>query len=72
MSDGYVESLPLIDHHCHGLVRHALDRQEFESLLTEGSEAGPLSGTLFDSQIGLAVRRWCAPVGPSPTTSTVT
>src|SRR4051794_11749816 len=31
-------------------------------MLTEAEAPGPLGGTFFDSQIGLAVRRWCAPV----------
>ncbi|MFC4910004.1 amidohydrolase family protein [Actinomadura gamaensis] len=53
---------PLIDHHCHGVVRRDLDRAEFESLLTEADGPGPLGGTLFDTRAGLAVRRWCAPV----------
>jgi uncharacterized protein len=52
----------LVDHHCHGLVRTDLDRVGFEELLTEADWAGPLGGTLFDSFVGLAVRRWCAPV----------
>ncbi|GAA3791657.1 amidohydrolase family protein [Sphaerisporangium flaviroseum] len=56
-----VESLRLVDHHCHGVVRRDLDRNEFESMLTE-ADAPPAGVTLFDSQIGFAVRRWCAPV----------
>jgi predicted TIM-barrel fold metal-dependent hydrolase len=54
--------LPLIDHHCHGLVRRDLERHEFEAMLTEAEGPSLLGGSLFDSQIGLAVRRWCAPV----------
>ena len=69
-----LESLGLIDHHCHGVVRRDLDRPGFEQLLTEagpagtvrlsetGRPGGPLGGSVFDSQIGFAVRRWCAPV----------
>lgn len=53
---------PLVDHHCHGLVRRDLDRDAFESLLNEGSGAGRLGTSAFDSMLGLAVRRWCAPV----------
>ncbi len=53
---------PLVDHHCHGLVRRELDRAGFESLLNEGGRPGPLGTTFFDSMLGLAVRRWCAPV----------
>lgn len=58
----YVDDLRLVDHHCHGVVDRDLSRAEFESLLTEAEAPGPLGGTLFDSQIGFAVRRWCAPV----------
>jgi predicted TIM-barrel fold metal-dependent hydrolase len=66
-----LESLGLIDHHCHGVVRRDLDRTGFEQLLTEAGpvspvsqagQTGPLGGSAFDSQIGFAVRRWCAPV----------
>ncbi len=60
--DPDLAALPLVDHHCHGLVRRDLDRPEFEAMLTEGGGPGVLGGSLFDSQIGLAVRRWCAPV----------
>ncbi len=52
----------LIDHHCHGLVTRDLDRTGFEELLTEADAVSPLGTSLFDSSIGLAVRRWCAPV----------
>ncbi|MEU6038550.1 amidohydrolase family protein [Actinomadura sp. NPDC047616] len=57
-----IETLPLVDHHCHGVVRGDLGRAAFESLLTEADEAGELGGSLFHSRIGFAVRRWCAPV----------
>lgn len=57
-----VDALRLVDHHCHGVVRHDLDRTAFESMLTEAETVSPLGVTLFDSNIGLAVRRWCAPV----------
>ena len=52
---------PLLDHHCHGVVRRDLDRTGFELLLTEAGSVGPLGCGVFDSQIGFAVRRWCAP-----------
>ncbi|HYS34408.1 MAG TPA: amidohydrolase, partial [Pseudonocardiaceae bacterium] len=57
-----VADQPLIDHHCHGLTRTNLDRTAFEELLTEANTVSPLGTTLFDSTIGLAVRRWCAPI----------
>jgi uncharacterized protein len=54
--------LQLVDHHCHGVVAGDLDRDAFESFINEGFDR-PASGTShFDTPIGLAVRRWCAPV----------
>ncbi len=51
-----------IDHHCHGIVVHDLDRPWFESFINEGFEA-PAPGTShFDTPIGLSLLRWCAPV----------
>ncbi|HVD88609.1 MAG TPA: amidohydrolase [Jatrophihabitantaceae bacterium] len=57
-----LEGVPLVDHHCHGLVRGELDREEFEALLTEADGPGPLHRSLFDTQVGLAVRSICAPL----------
>jgi predicted TIM-barrel fold metal-dependent hydrolase len=59
---GDLSTLPLLDHHCHGVVGRELDRAGFEALLTEGTSAGPRGGTLVDSYAGFALRRWCAPV----------
>jgi hypothetical protein len=56
------ESLPLIDHHVHGVVAAELDAAGVESLLSEGPEPPPPGTSAFDSQLGFAVRRWCAPV----------
>jgi predicted TIM-barrel fold metal-dependent hydrolase len=53
---------PLVDHHCHGLVLDDLDRASFEGLLNEAAGPSPLGTTFFDSMLGLAIRRWCAPV----------
>ena len=53
---------PLVDHHCHGIVRRDLDRRQFEGMLNEGERPSPLGTSFFDSMLGLAVRRWCAPV----------
>ncbi|MFJ9632530.1 amidohydrolase family protein [Streptomyces sp. NPDC101175] len=55
-------ALELVDHHCHGVVTEDLDRTAFESLLTEG-DGRPGSGiSAFDSPVGIAVRRYCAPL----------
>jgi uncharacterized protein len=53
---------PLVDHHCHGLVLDDLDRASFEGLLNEAAGPSRLGTSFFDSMLGLAVRRWCAPV----------
>lgn len=53
---------PLIDHHCHGLVRRDLDRAGFEGLMTQAKAPGPPGVSCFDTRLGMAVRRWCAPV----------
>ncbi|MCK8432908.1 amidohydrolase family protein [Streptomyces sp. D2-8] len=55
-----LDSLRLVDHHCHGTVTADLGREAFESLLTEG-EAWP-GISPFDSPVGVAVRRHCAPL----------
>ena len=56
------EAVELIDHHVHGVVTGALDGPGMEALLSE-SLWPPAAGTsAFDSQLGFAIRRWCAPV----------
>jgi uncharacterized protein len=57
-----LDGLPLVDHHCHGIVRSSLDRPAFEALLTEAERAGPLHGSLFDTQVGMGVRAICPPL----------
>jgi uncharacterized protein len=52
----------LVDHHCHGILTGDLDRPRFESLLNEAAGPSPLGTTVFDSMLGLALRRYCAPV----------
>jgi predicted TIM-barrel fold metal-dependent hydrolase len=59
----HVASTSLIDHHVHGAFTHALGRAEFEVHLNEGSpDPVPAWMTQFDSQLGFAIRRWCAPL----------
>ncbi len=58
----FVADLPLVDHHCHGLVTAEVGRTDFERMLTEADTVSPLGTSLFDSLIGLAVRERCAPV----------
>ncbi|MFC9230568.1 amidohydrolase family protein [Streptomyces decoyicus] len=57
-----IARLPLVDHHVHGALRHDADRGALEQMLTESDRPIPPWMTQFDSQLGFAVRRWCAPV----------
>ncbi|MBZ9638838.1 amidohydrolase family protein [Streptomyces sp. PSKA30] len=53
-------ALPLVDHHCHGVVTADVSMRRFESLITEGEVWPGMSP--FDSPVGVAVRRHCAPL----------
>ncbi|MEU9569021.1 amidohydrolase family protein [Streptomyces massasporeus] len=55
-----LDCVRLVDHHCHGTVTADLGRDAFESLLTE-AEAWP-GMSPFDTPVGVAVRRHCAPL----------
>jgi len=57
-----ISGLPLVDHHVHTALGRDVGRPEFELLITESGRPGPAGTTWFDSQPGLAIRRWCAPV----------
>ncbi len=55
----FVAAQPLLDHHCHGLLRSSGD---LAGLLNEADGAATASGMPFDSLAGLALRRWCPPL----------
>lgn len=57
-----VDDLALIDHHAHSALRSDLDRPAFEDAMTEAHHRPPPPATAFDSQLGFALRRHCAPV----------
>jgi predicted TIM-barrel fold metal-dependent hydrolase len=56
-----VDRMDLVDHHCHGISTEELDGSGVEELLGEGGPPPPGTST-FDTPVGLAVRRHCAPV----------
>jgi len=62
MSAATVDLRPLVDHHCHGLLLDDLDRLSFEAMMNEAAGPSRLGTSFFDSMLGLAIRRWCAPV----------
>ncbi|MCR8669986.1 amidohydrolase family protein [Agrococcus sp. HG114] len=57
-----LDGIPLIDHHCHGVMVAPLERAAFEDLITESDWAAPEGTSHFDTQVGFAIRRYCAPV----------
>lgn len=57
-----IDAVPLVDHHCHGLITGPLERSEFEQLATESDWVGPPGTTVFDSQLGLVIRAECSPL----------
>src|SRR5690242_14998322 len=59
---GLLDDVALVDQHCHGVVDVALDRERFELLATEADRPAPAGCSGLDSQLGFAIRRWCAPV----------
>ncbi len=54
--------LPLIDHHCHGVSPAELDFAGFQALFSESYRPAPAGTTEFQKPLGLAIRRFCAPV----------
>lgn len=57
----WIDQIGLVDHHCHGVLNYSVDRKGFEDLITESDEPAPVGTTFFDTQLGFAVRRHCAP-----------
>ena len=55
-------ALALVDHHVHGILAGELDEAAIHSGLMESTAPPPLGTSAFDTQLGFAVRRWCAPV----------
>ena len=57
-----VAALALVDHHVHQALGSDVPRAAFEQQITESDRPAPRGTTQFDSQLGFAIRRWCAPV----------
>lgn len=56
----HLRGVRLVDHHAHGWFTEPGDRAAFETALNEGATGPVTSG--FDLPVGVAVRRWCAPL----------
>ncbi|MBT0769101.1 hypothetical protein KIH74_09235 [Kineosporia sp. J2-2] len=57
-----IDRIRLVDHHVHSVVVDNLTEDELELALTEPYAPPARPATVFDSQLGFAVRNWCAPV----------
>ena len=58
----HIEELKLIDHHVHGVVRDNPSVENFSNMITESDRTPKTLDEALDTQVGFAVRRWCAPL----------
>jgi uncharacterized protein len=56
-----IGELRLVDQHLHPVLPGPLERPDFERYLTESDRPARPGMSRFESQLGVAVRRWCAP-----------
>jgi uncharacterized protein len=56
------DTVPLVDHHCHGVVRTPVTAAVFEDLATESDGPQPAGFSVFDSPLGVTIRAECAPL----------
>ncbi|MFB6617593.1 amidohydrolase [Streptomyces sp. NPDC085524] len=57
-----IETPPLVDQYCHGVLRTELGLGTFEAQLLPAAGPPAAGTTSFDTQTGFAVRRWCPPL----------
>ena len=57
----HIDSLSLTDHHVHGVIRENPTPESFAHMITESDRTPRSISEAFDTQVGFAVRRWCAP-----------
>jgi hypothetical protein len=62
MSTEIGADIPLIDHHCHGIMTGNLSAEQFEDGLSEAYAPAPAGTSHWDKPVAMSIRRWCAPV----------
>ncbi|MGW6705102.1 amidohydrolase [Streptomyces sp. NPDC054956] len=57
-----IETPPLVDQYCQGVLRTELGLATFEAQLIRSAGPPAAGTTFFDTQTGFALRRWCPPL----------
>ena len=57
-----LDHVALVDHHVHSIISGRIDAAAFVGLLSESDRPAAARAAGWDSQLGFAVRRWCAPL----------
>ena len=58
----FLASMKLVDGHCHPVLAVSPDFEKFEMAATEADAPPPPGLSYLEGAVGLAIRRWCAPV----------
>ena len=57
-----VSQIALVDHHTHSIATGRITRSQFTFMLSESDRQAATDAAGMDSQVGIATRRWCAPL----------
>jgi len=57
-----LEEIGLLDHHVHSIVSGRVDPAAFTAMVSESNRQSAADAAGLDTQVGVAIRRWCAPL----------
>ncbi|MEO8469278.1 MAG: amidohydrolase family protein [Chloroflexota bacterium] len=55
-------AIELVDHHVHSVVRGYIEPGEFVAMVSESDRQSAADAAGLDTQVGIAIRRWCGPL----------
>ena len=58
----FVDQLPLLDHHVHGVFKRDPTVEQFANMITESDRQPKSLELAMNSQVGFATRKWCSPL----------
>lgn len=58
----FVDQLPLLDHHVHGVFKSDPTVEQFANMITESDRQPKSLELAMNSQVGFATRKWCSPL----------